>query len=166
MNGNRLQQIYESYSSEIYVYLYSLCRNRSLAEDLTQETFVKALLSLPEGHGNVRAWLYTVARNLFFNHYRREPASVELDELSEIADEAIGPEEALLKKLSSRRLYEAVLRLDARKREVILLQYFSGFPQAEIASMLGITQQNVRVLSHRAKKELKKYLEENENEVL
>ena len=166
MNGDRLQQVYERYSSEIYVYLYSLCRNKSLAEDLAQETFVKALLSLPEGHGNVRAWLYKVARNLYFNYHRREPASVGLDELAESADEGNGPEEALLKKLSSRKLYEAVLRLEGKKREVIMLQYFSGFPQAQIANMLGITQQNVRVLSHRAKQELKRYMEENENEVL
>ena len=166
MNGDRLQLVYQSFSSEIYVYLYSLCGSRSLAEDLTQETFVKALLSLPEGHGNIRAWLYKVARNLYFNHRRREPASVDLDELAEVADSGSGPEEALLKKLSSKKLYEAVLRLTGNKREVILLQYFSGFPQTQIAEMLGITGENVRVLSHRAKKELKKYLEENENEGL
>lgn len=166
MNGDRLQRVYESYSGEIYVYLYSLCKNKSLAEDLTQETFVKALLSLPEGHGNIRAWLYKVARNLYFNHRRKEPASVALEEVAQKADDADGPEEALLKKLRSRKLYEAVLKLEGKKREVILLQYFSGFPQAQIAAMLNITQGNVRVLSHRAKQELKKLMEENENEVL
>ena len=166
MNGEGLEKVYESCSGEIYVYLYSLCRNKSLAEDLTQETFVKALLSLPEGHGNIRAWLYKVARNLYFNHRRKEPASVALDEIAEKADESDGPEEALLKKLRSRKLYEAVLRLEGKKREVILLQYFSGFPSAQIAAMLNITQGNVRVLSHRAKQELKKLMEENENEVL
>ena len=166
MNGEGLEQVYESCSGEIYVYLYSLCRNKSLAEDLTQETFVKALLSLPEGHGNIRAWLYKVARNLYFNHRKKEPASVALDEIAEKADESDGPEEALLKKLRSRKLYEAVLRLEGKKREVILLQYFSGFPPTQIAAMLNITQGNVRVLSHRAKQELKKLMEENENEVL
>ncbi len=166
MNGDLLRQVYESHSEEILIYLYSLCGNKSLAEDLMQETFVKALLSLPDGHGNIRAWLYKVARNLYFNYYRKEPEKVGLEAIEGAADGEAGPEEAMLQKLKNKRLYEAVLRLEKQRREVIMLQYFSGFPQAQIASMLGITQANVRVISHRAKKELKKYMEESENEVL
>ena len=72
MEKDILKQLYQKYRKEIYLYLYSLCKNSSLAEDLLQETFLKALLSLPDDHTNMRAWLYLVARNLFFNYYRRE----------------------------------------------------------------------------------------------
>lgn len=65
MEKDILKQLYQKYRKEIYLYLYSLCKNSSLAEDLLQETFLKALLSLPDDHTNMRAWLYLVARNLF-----------------------------------------------------------------------------------------------------
>ena len=84
MNGDLLQQVYGKYSREILVYLYSLSRDRQLAEDLTQETFVKALLSLPDGHANIRAWLYKVARNLFINHFRSRASTVDIDAIGEL----------------------------------------------------------------------------------
>ena len=57
IEGDALQQLYMKYQKVIYLYLYTMCHNASLAEDLTQDTFVKAILSLPEGHGNIKAWL-------------------------------------------------------------------------------------------------------------
>lgn len=72
MNNDLLQQVYQQYSREIYVYLFTLCKNHDMAEDLRQETFLKAILSLPDGHTNVRAWLYRVARNLCFNQLKRD----------------------------------------------------------------------------------------------
>ena len=55
MEKDILKQLYQKYRKEIYLYLYSLCKNSSLAEDLLQETFLKALLSLPDDHTNMRA---------------------------------------------------------------------------------------------------------------
>lgn len=66
MEKDILKQLYQKYRKEIYLYLYSLCKNSSLAEDLLQETFLKALLSLPDDHTNMRAWLYLVALQSFF----------------------------------------------------------------------------------------------------
>lgn len=165
MNGDLLQQVYGKYSREILVYLYSLSRDRQLAEDLTQETFVKALLSLPDGHANIRAWLYKVARNLFINHFRSRASTVDIDAIGELPGSEGEAETILINKLRSRKLYEAILRLDRQKREVIILQYFSGFPLAQAAEMLNLSPANVRVLSHRAKKELKTMLEEMNDEV-
>ena len=71
MDGQVLLRLYEAYGRELFLYLYSLCKSRETAEDLMQETFVKALLSLPDGHANVRAWLYMVARNLYYDMCRR-----------------------------------------------------------------------------------------------
>ena len=71
MDSEMLCQFYRCYASEIYLYLYSLCKNRELAEDLMQEVFLKALLSLSDAHTNMRAWLYKVARNTCLNELRR-----------------------------------------------------------------------------------------------
>ena len=62
MEQEILNQLYRQYSREIYLYLYSFCKNKELAEDLMQETFLKALLSLKDQHTNMRAWLYMVEK--------------------------------------------------------------------------------------------------------
>ena len=72
MENEVLMRFYRAYSREIYLYLYGLSHNRQLSEDLMQETFVKALLSLQTADTGVKAWLYKVARNLYFNTYRKD----------------------------------------------------------------------------------------------
>lgn len=63
MGPDTLQECYRRYQRELYLYLRALCASAPLAEDLLQETFLRALLALPEAHTNIRAWLYRVARN-------------------------------------------------------------------------------------------------------
>ena len=70
--------------------------------------------------------------------------------------------EKILEEENRRLLYQAIRRLDLKKREIIQMQYFGGMSQKEIAAVLHITPENVRVLAYRAKKDLKKYLEEFE----
>ena len=67
--------------------------------------------------------------------------------------------EKILEEENRRALYRAIRRLEIKKREIIQMQYFGGMSQKEIAAVLHITPENVRVLAYRAKKELKKYLE-------
>ena len=76
------------YSEEIFLYLLSLSHDSLLAEDLVQETFLKAILSLDEKHPNIRAWLYRVARNLYFNEKKKLDRNVLTDSFDEnIKDE-------------------------------------------------------------------------------
>ena len=156
-----LLKLYSLYQKELYLYLYSLCGDRHLAEDLLHETFLKALLALPDGHGNMRAWLYMVARNLFYNQQKKKSREILMDEqiypLEEKTEKGL-PEKILEE--DRRMLYQAIRRLDIKKREIIQMQYFGGMTQKEIAAVLHITLENVRVLAYRARKELKKYLEE------
>lgn len=70
--------------------------------------------------------------------------------------------EKILEEENRRMLYQAIRRLEIKKREIIQMQYFGGMSQKEIAAVLHITPENVRVLAYRAKKELKKYLEKEE----
>ena len=65
MEKDILKQLYQKYRKEIYLYLYSLCKNSSLAEDLLQETFLKALLSLPDDHTNMHGCIWW--RAIFFS---------------------------------------------------------------------------------------------------
>ena len=130
-----------------------------------QETFVKALLSLQTADTGVKTWLYKVARNLYFNTYRKDKRLVmELDNAeNKVALNEETEENPLNKLLINERdnvLYKALNKLEGKKKEVLLLQYFSGLSGKDIAKLLGITTENVRILAFRGKKELKLYLKE------
>ncbi len=169
MENKILQQVYHKYHREIYLYLYSLCKNHEVAEDLTQETFLKAMLSLSENHANIRAWLYLVARNLYFNYSKKENRNVLLDEgemeSAFYVDSAKETLERILTDERRRLLYQALKKLDERSREILTLQYFCNLSQKEIAALLKLNPENVRVLSYRGKRRLKEYMEANGYEI-
>ena len=126
-----------------------------------QETFLKALLSLKDEHTNMRAWLYTVARNLYFNYRNRERRNVPLEEIGDTLwdEEGANLLNQLLADERLRLLYQALQHIGEQKREILTLQYYGGLSQKEIAVLLRISPENVRVLAHRGKRELKKYME-------
>lgn len=167
-----LEQLYEQYYGELYAYLYSLCGSTALAEDILQETFLKALLSLKDSHTNMRAWLYMVARNLYYDTYRRERRMVSSPEpetgggkraergtAGETGEDVL---EEILRGERQRELRQALEQLAPRKREILLLQYFGGFRHGEIAAMLHLSPEHVRLLAFRAKKELRILLDGRE----
>ena len=161
MNKKLLQQLYEKYRKELYLYICSLCHDTVLADDLLQETFLKAILSLSDNHTNMRAWLYMVARNLYFNYAKKESKKVYIENENELENEV---DTDLLDRMifndKKKVLYQALNHLPEKKREILTLQYFGELSQKEIAAVLHITPENVRVLAYRAKCELKTYMEE------
>ena len=173
MDRDILRQFYLRYSREIYLYLYSLCKSRETAEDLMQEVFLKALLSLPDQNENLRAWLYKVARNACFNELRNRKREVEMDPAAKAdvyAAEAVEKKQdslsdILIRNEQKKMLYEAMLKLPDRQREILELFYFSEMSMKQIAEIMKLTPQNVRVLAYRAKKQLREYMEVKEYEL-
>jgi RNA polymerase sigma factor (sigma-70 family) len=164
LDNRILKQLYEQFGTELYLYLYSLCHDHSLAEDLRQETFLKALLALPDYHTNMRAWLYLVARNLYFNRRKKDKRLIPLEETHREIMHPDGTDDILdrfIVKKQIRMLYQALSVLPVQKREILMLQYFGNMTHREIAAILHLTPENVRVLSYRAKRELKNYMEAN-----
>ena len=165
-----LEALYQRYYKELYIFVFSLCGSESVTDDILQDTFLKALLTLKDSHTK----LYMVARNLYYNYYngQKKQMMVEASDFEHAAMEVhISRREDLIQrdileeilhKEEKKQLLEAVSQLKGQKKEVILLQYFGDFSQKEIAAMLKITPGNVKVLSYRAKKELKEYLTKEE----
>ncbi len=164
MENELLRQLYARYRNELFLYLYSLCKNYEMAEDILQETFVKAILSLRENHPNIRAWLYMVGRNIYYNYAKRELNKIDSCEMEEIPDNS-NILESLIDNENKRMLYRALDSLDGIKKEVLQLFYFSNMSQKDISVMLNISQENVRVLIYRGKREIKNYLEANGYEI-
>ena len=165
MDNRILTELYHAYAREIYLYLYSLCKDAQLAEDLMQESFCKAILALSSEHTNMRAWLYTVARNLCLNELKKRNRENYDDNLHSFSDSVSDAAEHLISEEQSRAVFKALSRLDLRRREILQLQYFSGFTLKEASKFMGLTYDNARVLSHRAKQEMKNYLKEDGYEI-
>ena len=166
LDKHLLEALYHRYYKELYIFVYSLCGSETVTDDILQDTFLKALLALKDSHTNMRAWLYMVARNLFYNQQKKKSKEILTEEQNVVPEESTNGEllENILAEESRRLLYQSIQKLEVRKREIIQMQYFGGMSQKEIAAILHITPENVRVLAYRAKKELKKYLESYEME--
>ena len=169
-----LEELYHRYGQEICRYLTAICRDRFMAEDILQDVFCKAILSLPSGHVNARAWLYMVGRNLLLNELKKQRRQIYSEEPEIRAEDRMNnsdgisggnPEEQTIKEEESKLLRQALLSLDIRKREILILNYFEHFTLKEAAAIMGISYENARILSMRAKREIRRIMEVNGYEV-
>lgn len=160
IENNALIFIYEKYSKSIYLYLLSLCHNHQLSEDLMQETFIKAFMSLDQVSDGMVQWLYKVAKNLFIDNLRKNKNLVLEDsfDMKNISDSTNVLRE-LITKERNRKLYYSIQQLPIKERELITLYYFGELKQEEIAEQLGITYGAVRTGLYRIKKKLLKVME-------
>ena len=74
-----LEALYQRYYKELYIFVFSLCGSESVTDDILQDTFLKALLTLKDSHTNMRAWLYVVARNLYYNYYNKQKKQMTIE---------------------------------------------------------------------------------------
>jgi RNA polymerase sigma-70 factor (ECF subfamily) len=149
-----LEQVFAKYVDPIHRFIYSRVGNREDAEDLTSEVFLKAtrLLDRERPEASVATWLFTVARTVLADHWRRYyrgGASVELDEtrLGDIPDSPRGSEPS---EASARRVSQVLGGLSDRYRRVLELRFLRGYSIQETAHEMGITPENVKVIQHRA----------------
>ncbi len=163
MENDVLERLYRRHTKAVYLYLYSLCHDHDLAEDLMQETFLRALCSLEIAGTNLLPWLLTVARNLYLDVWRKErrrqteSGSEKFEEKADAGSEK-GILEMMIQKERNQELYRAVQKLGSTEREAIVLYYFADISQEEIGKILGLGYGHVRVILYRAKKNLKKLL--------
>lgn len=147
------EELYRRYYRPLFLYAFSLTHSETDAEDLTANTFVKALTTFRSG--NIQAWMYTVLRNEFLDLKKRQQHETSMEDAciqnlpaeNDVLQECIHSEER-------RWLYRQIHYLPEQEQEVILLTMQTEFSDSEIADILGLTTAHVRVLRHRAKKRL------------
>jgi RNA polymerase sigma-70 factor, ECF subfamily len=159
--------LFDDYHDRIYRYLLRLVRNPAEAEDLTQETFLRAYrrgdsLRDPEA---VRGWLYRIATHVCLDHLRqrkRQPA-VQADEVTGKRPPAVSPSPSVLEVVERKETSACVQRcldfLPDHYRAVILLREAHGLTAAEIASLLGVSHYTVKIRLHRARHKLQQVME-------
>lgn len=149
------ENIYRQYFDPVYRFALSLTLDDNLAEEITQETFFKALQSIDgyRGESGIKTWLCSIARNLFLSEKRRKkPQS--LDETEERRDDADGPEERAVARAEAARLHLLLHELPEPYKEVFTLRVFAQLSFAEIGRLFGKNENWACVVFHRARKKL------------
>lgn len=150
------EAIYSTYFRDVYRFSLSLCQNESLAEEVTQETFCKAMEHLDRFRGDCSyfVWLCQIAKNTYYSLCRRKRhMASEPDALSNIPGEG-DLEQAFLDRETGKRLLRRLHRLKEPYKEVFLLRVFGELPYAQIGELFGKTDSWARLIYYRAKQEL------------
>lgn len=154
--------IYKKYGSYVYGYLYSLTGHHQTSEDLTQETFTRALSVMQSPRDTIKAWLLTVAHNLYVD-YRRKVGRQDLreqDYFQQFGENVL--ENDVSKREQQRRIQQMIGCLPETQKQVVLLCLVNGLSQKEASKILGISVSSVTNLIYRARKSLRKWRKENE----
>ncbi|GAA2758708.1 sigma-70 family RNA polymerase sigma factor [Actinopolymorpha rutila] len=156
-------QLYDHYVPSVYRYVYYRVGTHALAEDLTSETFLRALRSLGSFRWQGRdfgAWLVTIARNLVTDHFKsgRFRLEVATGEILDSDSVTAGPEDDVLTRLTNEALVEALRQLGQDQQECLVMRFLNGMSVAETAQSLGKSEGAVKQLQLRAVRNLAKLL--------
>ena len=152
------EEIYRRYFGDVYRYLLRLSGSETAAEDVTSETFLRAMRALPRFRGDcdVRVWLCRIARNTYFGT-RRDPDNQPMEEPGEDPrGSAPSPEEETLRREEGLRLRRLLHGLEEPYREVFLWRHYGDLSFREIGQLFGKSENWACVTYHRARGNLRK----------
>ena len=152
-------ELYDHYVTLVHRYAYHRVGDRATAEDITSETFLRALRridSLSFQGRDVGAWLVTIARNIIFDHvkssrYRLEVTTGDMRDADRSTD---GPEDAVVAMLANQQVLECVQQLNPEQQECIVLRFLHGMSVSETAEIMGKKDGAIKALQHRAVRRL------------
>lgn len=165
-------EIYSIYRLMVYKFVYHRVGIRQLAEDISQETFARALKRIPtfKWQGtDVGAWLVTIARNLIADHYKsgwsrlvdvaETPTENRLDVVRKQIDDHNSPEVLVGAYLESRAIWSAAQRITDQQRQVVVLRFLEGLSVEQTAARMGVNAGAVKALQYRAVRALRREMQ-------
>ncbi|MCP4541039.1 MAG: sigma-70 family RNA polymerase sigma factor [Chloroflexi bacterium] len=165
-----LADIFTEYQRPIYNYLLRMTQNQAEAEDLTQETFIRVHRGLPgfRGDASLSTWIYRIATNVSHDHFRRRTtqkakAALSIEEIESdgewLIDEAPSPPDRLVAQSKmSDCVQRFILRLSPDYRAVLMLRELQGLKNREIAEVLDVSLDTIKIRLHRARNKLREAL--------
>ena len=155
--------LYDHYQGSVYRFLYYRVGSVPLAEDLTSETFFRALRSMSSFRWQGKdfgAWLMTIARNLTTDHYKSSRTRLEstTEDMTPHDSPTEGPESAVLASLTNEALLTALKQLPAEQQECLVMRFLQGLSIAETAQVLGRSDGAVKQLQLRGVRNLAKLM--------
>lgn len=154
------EKIYREYFSDVFLYVMSLSSNKQIAEDITSETFFKAMKALDSFKYNcdIRVWLCQIAKNCYFSYLRKKKKFVEMDVMIEQTD-TVNLELSLIDSELSEKTHAILHDLEEPYKEVFMLRVFGELSFKQIAKLFGKTENWACVTYHRARNKIENRLE-------
>ena len=157
------EAIYVQHFDGVYKYVFSLCRNETMAEEITQETFYRAMEHIDkfEGKCKLYVWLCQIAKNTFLTYAKKQKRHVSETDID--LSKQIEPsfENEILDKETVLKLHKLLHELSDPYKEVFSLRVFGELPFSQIGELFGKSDSWARLIFYRAKKELRRNLDEN-----
>lgn len=149
---NEFEKIYLEYFNDVYKFVLSISKNNSIAEDIVQETFFKALKSIDRlsNDSSVKSWLFQIAKNTYLTYISKGKKNITLDNIGDIANN-IDIEREFLNKETSKKIHKIIHKLKEPYKEVFYLRIFSGLSFKEIADIFDKEENWARQIFHRSK---------------
>lgn len=162
--GKEFMALYDQYSDSIFRFILFKVSNRETAWDLTQDCFFKTWQHLANDKKtitNIKAFLYTVARNLVIDYWRAKEkhATVAIEAASNVIDDGNDVHHEAVMRDEARYVLQLLKNLPEESRDIITLRYTDGLSFEEIAAITGKNNIAVRVHTHRALKKLRSFAE-------
>jgi RNA polymerase sigma-70 factor (ECF subfamily) len=163
------RELYRRYFPRVYAFVAYRVRRTQDAEDVSAEVFMQVVKGLARfedrGEGAFAAWVFRIAHNQVSQFYRKhkpETEAVSLDDLPEIQAHHLAPDSALLRKEQFARLSAIIADLPPRRRDMLLLRFFGGLRNQEIARLLNLDERTVASHLSRALDDLRRLYEPEE----
>ncbi|SIS72069.1 RNA polymerase sigma factor [Salimicrobium salexigens] len=156
-----LEEIYKRYFKDVYLFVYSLSKNRHIAEDITSETFLKAIDALDsfEGKSDIKVWLFQIAKNSYYSYLRKNKHVVNRQEIPEETDDT-SIEKKVLDKEESMRIHKIIHDLPNIYKKVVTMRMFGELSYKEIGEIFGKTDNWACVTFYRARKKINEKMRE------
>lgn len=161
------EDIYNDYFRDVYLYIKSLSNNDQVAEDITSETFIKAIESIYNFNGtcDIRVWLCQIAKNSYFSYLRKNNKLLFVEQFKEQED-VFEIEQSIHSTETSMKIHEVLHNLDEPYKEVFSLRTFGELSFKQIGLLFGKNENWACVTYHRARKKIKeKWRIINENQM-
>ncbi|MEN2467417.1 sigma-70 family RNA polymerase sigma factor [Ornithinibacillus sp. FSL M8-0202] len=162
---DNLDYIYHTYFLDIYRFLLMLSRNHHTAEDLVQETFIRAHLYIENYKGeSVKSWLFTIAHHVFIDYYRKHKKMMIKEDtfFTTFIDKKNLFEEDVVKKEEVQEIIYLLNDLPEKQRYAVLLHDVHGLTQAEASSVMGVKQSYFKVLLFRGRQYVRQRREQSD----
>ncbi|KYD09642.1 RNA polymerase sigma factor [Caldibacillus debilis] len=156
----RIQDVYQKYFQDVYLLIYRMSGDRHIAEDITSETFLKAIDAIDQFQGNsdIRTWLCQIAKNSYYSYLRKNKRLIYMDQVAEpVSNENIEQEMVLSE--AAHRIEQIWRSLKDPYREVFFLRFFAELSFKEIGASFGKSANWACVTYHRARLQIKSELE-------
>ena len=162
------EQLYANYFSDVYRYIHRLSGNEHIAEEITSDTFFRAMRSIDSFRGDCdeRVWLLKIAKNCYRSYMKKRSRTGQMDEAEwgEFPDPSPGVAEEYARREEVRRIEGILHDLSEPYREVFMWRVYAELSFKQIAEIFGKTENWACVTSHRARNRIRERLEEGNHE--